>query len=373
MKFDTNSPWLGRGVDNFAGMIGEVLIYSRALKPMERFAVESYLSQRFTLVTNPPATPSRFAAFAVSTNQVLLTWSNALSNTNVSYLIQRSTTGGCYADVALVPNGLSYLDRDLAAGTPYFYRIKAVNYSGQSALSVETNVTTLNSGEPIPLSSLKLWLKGDCGHGAGAVNCWVDQTTNNNSVYFDSSRAAGAPRWLGFNTNGHPVISFWGTNAFVLPAFLAAATQAEAMVVVRSFGSTATNWVALWLMSDVAINSYYPYTNNFIWDNFGRTVDSVQFSSGLAALSNMHLYNPMSKTGVWSAAFNNGTRYVNNTNTPSFPTDTINKGLLGRGANSFTSFLNGEITELMVFDRELTQTERDAIGTNYLNKRFNLW
>jgi hypothetical protein len=313
--------------------------------------------------------PSRLTAFAVATNQVSLSWSNLLSNTNLSFLVQRGTGSGNYSNVALVANGLSYLDRDLASGTQYSYRIKAINYSGESALSSETNVTTLSSGVAIPLLSLKLWLKADCGHGSGPVHCWVDQTTNNNSLRYDPVTAFPAPLWAGFNTNGHPVIAFWSSNALIVPPFLAHATQAEAMLVVRSFGRTDTNWASLWWLSSDSVGSRYPYTGGFVWDNFGRSGGVAAFDSGLGTLANLHLYNPMAKSNEWSAAFNNGTRFVTG-NTLSFPTA---KGYLGRGASSPVEYLRGEVAEWMVFNRELSQAEREAIKTNYFNKRFNLW
>ncbi|MSU58659.1 MAG: hypothetical protein EXS35_10865 [Pedosphaera sp.] len=371
VQFKSSSIRLGNGAGtSFAGHIAEVLLYTRALTPAERLAVGTYLGQRYNLFTNAPAAPTNLTARAVSTNQVSLTWSNLLSDTNISFTVQRRTASGVYHIIATPQNALSYLDSALAAGTQYYYRVKAANYAGESAYVAETNVTTLTTTTAVPLESLKLWLKADCGHGFGAVNCWVDQTTNNNSAYFNTARASGPPRWNGFNTNGHPVLSFFGTNAFELPAFLASATQAEAFVVVRSFGTTASNWASLWWMSAQSIDSRYPYSSNTVWDNFGRTAGAAQFSSGLSDFTRMHLYNPMSKTNEWSAAFNNGGRYVESGTTPSFPPT---YSLLGRGASTVSEFLHGEVSEVLIFNRELTAAERGTVSTNYLNKRFNLW
>ena len=102
---------------------------------------------------------------AVSTNQISLTWSNPLSNTNISFTVQRRTTSGSYSNVVLLQNALSYLDSGLPAGTQFFYRVKGANYAGESSYSPETNATTFASTAGIPLESLKVWLKADCGHG----------------------------------------------------------------------------------------------------------------------------------------------------------------------------------------------------------------
>lgn len=370
VQFETTAPFIGNGAGTFFdGQIGEILTYTRVLNDYERVAVENYLSQRYNLLTNAVETPSQLAAFAVSTNQISLTWSNNLGNTNTTFLVQRAVPGGVFSNVALLRNILSFLDTDLNTGTTYSYRIKALNCSGDSALSVVTNVTTLSSGLSFPLASLKLWVKADGGHGAGAVNCWADQTTNNNSLFFDSSKFPAAPLWGGFTTNGHPVVAFWSSNALLVPPLLASASQGEVMIVLRSFGRTDTNWASLWWMSADSVGSRYPFTNGYVWDNFGRYGGVAEFDSGLGTLANLHLFNPMAKSGEWSAAFNNGSR-VTKGNTLSFPTDA---GYLGRGASVPVEYLRGEVAEWMIFNRELNQAERDALKTNYFNKRYNLW
>jgi len=42
-------------------------------------------------------------------------------------------------------------------------------------------------------------------------------------------------------------------------------------------------------------------------------------------------------------------------------------------ASTVSEFMHGEVTEVLIFNRELTQWERDTLSINYLNKRFNLW
>ncbi len=101
----------------FAGHIGEVLIYTRVLTINERMAVGAYLSQRYNIATNAPATPKGMTALAVSTNQISVTWTAELTNAGVNYTLQRRTAGGSYGTVTVLQNATSYLDSDLAAGT----------------------------------------------------------------------------------------------------------------------------------------------------------------------------------------------------------------------------------------------------------------
>jgi hypothetical protein len=44
---------------------------------------------------------------------------------------------------------------------------------------------------------------------------------------------------------------------------------------------------------------------------------------------------------------------------------------LGWGASGY--YFNGYISELMIFNRGLTDDERSAVAVNYLRRRFDLW
>ena len=75
----------------------------------------------------------------------------------------------------------------------------------------------------------------------------------------------------------------------------------------------------------------------------------------------------MSKTNSWINRFNNVDAFATNVNTVGFATFP-RLGFGGSGHN-----MHGYISELMIFDRELSAAERGALATNYFNQRFNLW
>jgi hypothetical protein len=62
--------------------------------------------------------------------------------------------------------------------------------------------------------------------------------------------------------------------------------------------------------------------------------------------------------------------YTNSVNEFGFPSS---DATLGEGDDSFARYFYGNISEVMFFNRALTQPERDVVATNYLNKRYNLW
>jgi len=104
------------------------------------------------VATNPsaPLTPSGLAATAASTSQVSLSWTQTSGATG--YDIYRSTSlTGTYSRVGSEPtvssgSTVSYSDTNgLSSGTAYYYKITALNASGESTSSSAVSVTTLTS------------------------------------------------------------------------------------------------------------------------------------------------------------------------------------------------------------------------------------
>ena len=360
---------LSDSANYFAGHIAEVLLYARALNANERFAVGAYLSQRYSLITNAPGAPTNLVAYAVATNQIAVLWSGSLSNIGSRVAVQRKTGNGSCGNVAVLENSLSFLDSGLASTSQYRYRVKVSNYSGQELVSAETNVTTLNSGAAIPLESLRLWLKADSGRGGSPDNCWMDQTTNGYHAIFKKGDLPKQSVWDEAGLNGNRAMFFGGSNGMRLLVFTTGWTQAEAFVVLNALGSTASNWSGLWLMGSGALASYYPYTNSTIWENFGRTNSPIITGASAIQLSTPHLYDVMSKSGSWKSWLNNGLHYSTIVNTVGF--QETSQPRFGWGASP--NYFNGYVSEVMIFDRELTDAERGSVATNYLRQRFNLW
>src|SRR5712692_3439890 len=83
-----------------------------------------------------PTAPTNLSATAVSTTQINLSWTDT-SNNEASFKIERKTgSGGTYSQIATVgTNVVSFGNTGLAAGTTYFYRVRAENSSGNSSYS----------------------------------------------------------------------------------------------------------------------------------------------------------------------------------------------------------------------------------------------
>jgi len=369
----------------FNGDIAEVLVFNRTLTAGERTTVNNYLNGKYGLVPAVPATPSNLVAVAVSTGQISLTWNEMLDEGATRISIERKLgSGGTYAMVAQVTNGLSYVDTGLTAGTEYYYRVRAINVNTWSPYSNETNTTTLIAGSDIPFSRLQLWLKADSGlpqtRTNALVSFWTDQSGNNNTAVQTGS--GNESRLVPGAFNGYPVVRFNGSNSFFsLPNFLAGATGMEAMVVLKVGVTPSGESHGLWYMGGSGTGSG-SYTDHGIADDFGST---ALYSVGTPSqpLTEYHIYEVASQTNRWSAWINGVPCYDTFNNTVVFigkyPTGPYTPFLGGTAGNygnggaggSLLSYFNGDIEEVLVFNRTLAAGERGAVRS-YLNNKYVL-
>jgi hypothetical protein len=105
--------------------------------------------------------------------------------------------------------------------------------------------------------------------------------------------------------------------------------------------------------------SVYGDTNGFIGDDFG----SSQGYAGRPdrAINQPVIYNVLSHSNAWAMRFNGALFHERRTNTVQFAAAPC----LGRGASGF----EGDIAEILLFDRVLTDAERDTVGA-YLNSLY---
>lgn len=109
--------------------------------------------------------------------------------------------------------------------------------------------------------------------------------------------------------------------------------------------------------------SHYPYTDNAIYDTFGRSTRH-SFSKGANDLSNWHCGMWISASGEWTYLFNGIQVYTTTTNTPAF---TSNPKL---GMSVSTGY-EGKIAATYAFSAKLSADERLAMK-KYISAVFGL-
>jgi hypothetical protein len=359
------------GVSNtghFTGDMAEVIVFDHILTPVQRDTVGAYLGNKYGLYVKPPI-PANLSAVPLSPHQVSLQWSAPPRGDHVNYLVERSTNGAPFFQVASVADGLSYIDTGLTAATTYTYRVRAQGYAGTSDYSSSnppvTATTLMSGGGPdMPLTltdGLRLWLKADAGVSANqGIDSWVDQSGNGNNA--TQGTGVNQPTLVASQSNGRPVVHFDATQgqSFSLPNVMVSATDptqeataGEIFAVVRSAG-TGSLW--RWGTS----GSWYPYSDGTVWDDFGTT-SWGSLGKPAQDLTKFHLYNISSSSSVWKQRFNGLVNYDRIGNTVGFQAGPT----LGV---SNTGYLTGDIAEIIVYDHVLTSHEREVVGVYFTSK-----
>jgi len=195
--------WNG-SLEYFAGTIDEAAVYGKVLSASQVSAHYNAASAA-TL-----AAPSNLTAIPRSPSQVDLGWLDNSSG-ETGQVLERATNSSFSAptDLALSANQQSYSDTGLAAGTTYWYRVKAVSGGSSSAWSSAVQVTTPANASyaatVIADRPVSYWRLGETsGTIAG------DQTVANPGTY-EGPPTLGAASLVGADTTD-PAVAFDGAS-----------------------------------------------------------------------------------------------------------------------------------------------------------------
>jgi len=133
----------------FAGTIDDVSLYAQALTAAQ-------VAAHFHAAQLPLGAPSNLSATPVSASQVNLAWADN-AGAEAGYQLQRGTDAAFSAPVTipLGANVTSYSDLGLAAGTTYWYRVRAIDAgSNGSAWSPVASATTQAASPPTSYASV---------------------------------------------------------------------------------------------------------------------------------------------------------------------------------------------------------------------------
>ena len=132
--------------------------------------------------TSVPAAPSGVAATASSSSAITLTWNIATPPANcviASYSVYGSATSGFSPSSAtLLSNsvtGTSYSNTGLAASTPYYYVVEAVDAAGASGPSTQATATTLGGGNLTDLVAIAAGGAAVSNAGGGDASFVADE------------------------------------------------------------------------------------------------------------------------------------------------------------------------------------------------------
>lgn len=226
-----------------------------------------------------------------------------------------------------------------------------------------TTADTPPESEP-PQSDLRLWLKADAGVETenGALVAWYDQTEN--GVVATPVSGASPPSLVASALNSLPVVRFNGvSNALSLGDFMSGADGAEIFVVVKS-APLANTVSGLWTFGGAG-GTMYPGADGLVRDDTGS--GGVHTFEAMFPTEVYHLYNVGSGTGYWCNEQNGAWVAAYSRNPFVFSSAAVLGRAMGSGA-----WFSGDVAEILVYDRALDASERQAVGA-YLVRKYDLF
>ncbi|MBM4253141.1 MAG: LamG domain-containing protein [Deltaproteobacteria bacterium] len=237
---------------------------------------------------------------------------------------------------------------------------------------------------PQSISSLRLWLKAETLTGTAdgtAIWTWKDQSGNGFDL--SQSTAANRPTFKMGQINGRPAVRFNGSTNYMQVAFTGSITS-KTMFVVAKLG-TLTPSGAAYGGAAVTVQSADGYTFDAIvyneytvkrWmngsDGFTRTPSMVSPTDETSI--GPHIVTIRSTTSDY-ALYRNG-QLLQSTTTYSPPTITngtfnLSARHIINGTPVSNGYFNGDIAEVIVYDRALTEVERQRVEA-YLRTKYGL-
>jgi hypothetical protein len=139
---------------------------AQILSDLDAAVAQLYRWPTNVIPTNPPAAPTGLTA-TVGNAQVVLSW-NPVAFAS-SYRLKRSTvSGGPYGVIASNLTGTTCRDVSFTPGTPYFYRVSALNAAGEGPLSNEATATPTNALPDVVVTAIS-WTPAAVGAGTNVV------------------------------------------------------------------------------------------------------------------------------------------------------------------------------------------------------------
>lgn len=257
-----------------------------------------------------------------------------------------------------------------------------------------TNITS-----PLDLDSLFYWFAADVGvtdslGGAIAtdegVGTWNDlsgngyhvtQTTNGARPVYKATGGPGSKPCIQFDGSNDFLASaahWWGSDdiTFFVVMKFGNATRDASEVLLGKYETVSPANTRQWLLTSGPTS--LSYRMRWVWTaGGGTTIDESSFSAKSTSFQCLVLATQGSN--ATTTARIDGASQTMTDRVPGVTLTTIYNaainldiGAIGSTGGTVSSFLQGSISEIIVYSRDLTATERAAIE-NYLNKKYDLY
>ncbi len=363
----------GTSGNNFTGNISELLIFPQPLSQTQIQQVEIYLANKYNLGVGPtlPA-PSSSVATGVYPNAQNVTLTTSVPGLNIYYTLDGSVPT-LASNLYTVPLSIttSTLLRARTIVNSNYYSADITN----SYICIDPNTTN------VPQTGLQLWLRADFGvsQSSNYVSGWQDLSGNNFNF---SQSSTNLPKLTANAINGQSAISFNGTQildgpststnysggvsvfAVIKPTGLSTSAPDTRII---DLGNVFNNDIAYGITYNSLKGAFNP--KFYIYNS--SSANNIQSGNVISNNSNYLFEAFQNGTSVGSiytngleqiqAALNNAVNQVRYNN----GVGGVNTADGGDGSNNF----NGYIAEILVYNTELSSTQRQAVES-YLSQKY---
>lgn len=352
------------------GQIAEVIVYNKILTDSERQTVESYIYGKYGIGSAPAAPTPVISPSGVSIygSPQTVTITGLPAPAQIYY-----TTDGSTPTTGSTP----YTAPFVVSSATTIKAIQVAPFFSQSA--VATTVINIDiSTDYLPRNGLQMWMRSDIGvtyDGSNKVSLWSDMSGNGYDA--SQSNATYKPTFVTNAINSLPALQFDGvySNMPMTSGFANFSAGASAFAVVKPNYAAPNS-------TFFSIGNTYPYDALYFWEYTGlpTTVGTYTSTSSTSfAGTNLDTSGGAITYGTYQIAefvhngAGQGSLYVNGNllkqgTVQNLANITRTNNCVGGLGNNIAIY-NGQMTELLLYNRPLSQLERTNVE-KYLNRRY---
>jgi hypothetical protein len=316
--------------------------------------------------TTAPVAPPNVRVSGRTSSSVVLAWDVATDDIGVTgYEVDRDGLAIAASTPSANPTAIvSGLEADHTYTFEARARDKAANVSAATTVTVTTRPAP-TVPDDVPAGGLKLWLAGDGLDGAdgSAVSLWGDQSGAGNDAV--QTTASAQPQLVADGRHGNPVVRFDGSTDWLSTAGPVSSSRQYTVFAMSTLGTAASG---PFYNGNSAADGYGLYRGN--GGLYGLVHGGVQFLN----------YGPVQETGFQLDEAVRGeagtvSYYVNGEQSGSAiaaaPNPASGASYVG-AVNPFTGgFFGGDLAEVLVYDRGLSDAERQQVE-DYLQQKYGV-
>lgn len=348
--------------DFFQGEIAEIIFYKTKLSDTKRASIQSYLLSKYGLGPTPTLdAPVMTPSSAIMVPYQTVTMSQSQGAT-IYYSLDGSTPNTTdypwYNGETLTFPASATLNAIAVA--PYFN-----NSSATATYVVDPNTIG------IPRSGLITWLMANEGItlASGNVSIWNDRSGQNNHA--TQSNSSNRPGYSSSAINDLPAVTFNGSSQFLaLPSGYSTFTSGASIFVVLRPNSVSAGARVIDLGNGATsdnVNIQEPTSTGASMYVFnGSTPSSVTASSAIT-LGKFQLLEAIHNGSTTATILTNALQGAQSTSMNSITNTPRSSNFLGQGSAG-GNYFNGDIAEVLVYNRAVTTLERSTIEAALISK-----